>query len=324
MKIQTKLWLGLQNLDILSLQNNKIEVLYQHTWKWHGLRKLTVLHLHSNWIKTVPKNAWHGLKTLNLLNLQNNIINKISRGAWSTLSKLTILYLQNNRIQKIQRYTWHGLDSLIFLSLDGNYIESFHGETFLWTPHLQHLHMKNNKLVNKGLHVRLLGSTKATEDLYKDDWYVETLDLQQNNLTTVNKGMFKGALRLKHLHLDMNNIYEIEKDALCSSIFQNITLKYNRLTHIKRNTFEEQNELRSLDMSFNKIFKIQKGTFKTLTAIYFIGLTGNKLKVVSSNMFNKLSTKHLQNSLILKLDDNQIDKVVNGSYFSTNWMIMKY
>ncbi|KAM4024480.1 uncharacterized protein ACNLHF_025353 isoform 1-T1 [Anomaloglossus baeobatrachus] len=154
-------WKGLQSLQILDLNGNKIENLSVSFSL--GLDSLTHLFLAQNLLHCISKYSFHYLHNLELLDLQGNLILSLDSGAFRSLTKLRHLQLQNNQLQSLRNDDFSVLQRLEFLDLSGNQINNLPPGVFTPLQSLVYLNLQNNKL--RHLRFQTLGSLPSSGTL---------------------------------------------------------------------------------------------------------------------------------------------------------------
>ncbi|KAM3916157.1 uncharacterized protein RB166_015520 [Leptodactylus fuscus] len=137
-------WKGLQSLQILDLNGNKIRNLTASFSL--GLDSLTHLFLAQNVLHCISKYSFQHLHNLELLDLQGNFISRLDSGAFRSLTKLRLLQLQNNQLQSLKNDDFSVLQRLEFLDLSGNQINNLPSGVFTPLHSLTFLNLQNNKL----------------------------------------------------------------------------------------------------------------------------------------------------------------------------------
>ncbi|KAG8559301.1 hypothetical protein GDO81_017303 [Engystomops pustulosus] len=137
-------WKGLQSLQILDLNGNKIGNLSVSFSL--GLDSLTHLFLAQNLLHCISKYSFQHLHNLELLDLQGNLIFSLESGAFRFLTKLRQLQLQNNQLQSLKNDDFSVLQRLEFLDLSGNHINKLPSGVFSPLHSLTFLNLQNNKL----------------------------------------------------------------------------------------------------------------------------------------------------------------------------------
>ncbi|KAM5153001.1 uncharacterized protein ACMZJ9_011123 [Mantella aurantiaca] len=137
-------WRGLQSLQILNLNENKIGNLTV-TFSV-GLDTLTHLHLAHNLLHSVMKYSLQHLHSLELLDLQGNLISKLEPGALRSLTQLRRLQLQNNQLQSLRNDDFSVLQRLELLDLSENQIQDLPSGVFTPLHSLTFLNLQHNNL----------------------------------------------------------------------------------------------------------------------------------------------------------------------------------
>ncbi|XP_051885976.1 keratocan-like [Pristis pectinata] len=226
------------------LQNNLIDAISEKSFKngtqlkWLNLNKnmitsnniakglfkkmenLLYLYLEDNNLEEVPSPLPSSLEQLRLA---RNKISSIPEGAFSNLEKLTMLDLQSNRLKNfvIQPNTFKGLKTLLQLNLaqndltampeqvpvstlqlylDNNSIKEIPLDYFRSLPKLSFVRLNHNEISDTGIPETVFNVSSIID-----------LQLSYNQLTSVPLIHF----RLQHLHLDHNQIKQINGAQIC-------------------------------------------------------------------------------------------------------------
>ncbi|XP_035684279.1 leucine-rich repeat-containing protein 15-like [Branchiostoma floridae] len=135
---------GLQNLQIVYLENNNISIIEPRSFI--SLNYLTKLDIRNNEITSVVSQTFAGLRNLQWLKLSNNAISVVEQGSFQHLQNLTELHIENNEITIIFSQTFAGLRNLKQLYLNGNHIKDVQPGGFQHLQELTTLRLDNNKL----------------------------------------------------------------------------------------------------------------------------------------------------------------------------------
>ncbi|XP_035692542.1 slit homolog 2 protein-like [Branchiostoma floridae] len=118
---------------------------------------------------------------------------------------------------------------------------------------------------------------------------ISMLDLDGNQITSIQAGSFTNLTRLKALHLHFNMITVIEKGAFASlSRLETLTLSFNQMTVIKSDLFVNLIRLRELWLDGNQITNIQLGALCYLSQLQMLNLCFNKITNIPSGLFSNL------------------------------------
>lgn len=137
-------WRGLQSLQILDLNDNKIADLGGSFSV--DLDSLTHLYLAHNVLHSVMRYNFQHLNSLELLDLQGNLISKLEPGALRSLTQLRRLLLQNNQLQSLRGDDFSVLQKLEFLDLSRNQIQDLPSGLFTPLRSLTFLNLQHNKI----------------------------------------------------------------------------------------------------------------------------------------------------------------------------------
>jgi Leucine-rich repeat (LRR) protein len=132
------------------------------------------------------------------------------------------------------------------------------------------LKMSNNKLAN-------LSYFDANNVVFNEAVMFKEMHLDKNEITQINYFSFM-VNDLTLLNLSMNKIEFIEKDAFlnCRSLVK-LVLSYNLLANLTANNFYFLFSLSHLDLSFNRIDSIEMNTFESLNKLKELLLSFNRL-----------------------------------------------
>ncbi|XP_061908084.1 toll-like receptor 9 [Entelurus aequoreus] len=219
---------------------------------------------------------------------------KISENALASLDNLQYLNVSGNSLTSIP----HLPRSLIVLDLKSNQI--FNISEPLKTPHLQELLLANNCFyANPCNH-----SARISEEVFKQLTQLKTLDLAQNNLTAVPKGL---PASLEFLDLRLNTITEILKGAFANlTSLRHLNLAWNcqRCDHTSRPCFP---------CPQNKPLQLNPLSFDVKnSSITYLSLRGNSLTTIPEGLFRPLN-----NLKELDLSDNFLSYPIrNGTFFT--------
>ncbi|XP_076971086.1 leucine-rich repeat transmembrane protein FLRT1 [Tamandua tetradactyla] len=202
-----------RSLRELHLQDNNVRAIARDSLA--RLPLLEKLHLDDNSVSTVSieEDAFADSGRLKLLFLSRNHLSSIPSGLPRTLEELR---LDDNRISTIPLHAFKGLHSLRRLVLDGNLLanQRIADDTFSRLQNLTELSLVRNSLAAPPLHL----PSAHLQKLYLQDNAIshvppntlarmrelERLDLSNNNLTTLPRGLFDDLESLAQLLLRNN------------------------------------------------------------------------------------------------------------------------
>ncbi len=155
---------------------------------------------------------------------------------------------------------------------------------------VQTLSLNNNQLTTV--------PTKAFAGLPNLKW----LGLSDNKLTTVSTKAFAGLTNLRWLHLENNQLTTIQPNVFAGlHNLYILNLSYNQLTIIPTNAFAGLTKLNDLYLEYNPLTTIQQNAFAGLTNLIKLHLGRNQLTTIQTNAFAGLT-----NLQWLTLENNQL------------------
>lgn len=277
----------------LSLQNNKIEeITVEHISHLH---QLETLNLQNNWLTSdgLEDEGFEMLEQLAYLYLANNQltsapvvlppslvsadfaanqITKIYPYTFGHKPKLRSVYLHNNKLTDagLPENMFNVSDNLEILTMSSNFLrvvprnlprslyrlhlksnklEKIPAGAFDNLSNLRELYLQNNLLSNEGMDNETFSSLSS----------LECLDLSNNNLTVVPKGLPRNLVLL---HLEKNSIRSIPGDALTSVRNLEYLLLHNnklRSRSIHPAAFQGLKKLHTLHMYNNLLERVPRG-----------------------------------------------------------------
>ncbi len=139
---------------------------------------------------------------------------------------------------------------------------------------------------------------------------VQTLDLENNQLTTIESNTFAGLTNLKYLHLSGNNLTTIESNTFAGlTSLEVLVLKDNQLTMIESNAFAGLTSLEGLYLQNNQLTTIESNAFAGLTSLKYLDLENNQLTMIESNAFADLT-----NLKYFDLKDNNLTTIESKTF----------
>eukprot|EP00122_Pirum_gemmata_P002848 Pgem_evm1s2566 len=185
-----------------------------------------------------------------------------------------------------------------------------HKDNFRGLSNLEILELQNN---NIGVLKSIDYQTQFSNVFRKSDVFsllpnIRVLNLESNNMQTINISNFAGLSNLSRLDLGSNNIPESGLPSFSS--LTNLTflsLKNNRITSIKNSTFDGLSKLTHLNLELCRISAIESHAFEDLFTLQTLNLKSNALLGIPFALNIVLERK---NRLHINLVDNSM--VTNG------------
>ncbi|XP_068132710.1 leucine-rich repeats and immunoglobulin-like domains protein 3 [Hyperolius riggenbachi] len=298
LKIIPNLGLLSANITLLSLTNNKIDIiLLEHLEPYQSLETLDL----SNNLITELKTPSFPVLRLKYLYINKNLITSMEPGAFDNLSAtLQVLKLNKNRISYIPPKMFK-LSSLQHLELKRNRMKHVDGLTFQGLDGLKSLSMQRN------------GITRLMDGAFWGLSGMTFLQLDHNNITEISRGWLYGLLMLQHLHLSQNAISGISPDAweFCQNLVD-LDLTFNQLTRLDESSFMGLNLLGRLLIGNNQISNIADGTFHGLSALNTLDLKNNEISWTIEDMNGAFSGLEKLKKLLLQ--GNRIGSITKKAF----------
>ncbi|XP_054000229.1 leucine-rich repeats and immunoglobulin-like domains protein 3 [Hylaeus anthracinus] len=264
------------------------------------VNNLTHLALAHNSISDINGSALLSLQQLQSLDLSGNKISTIKHGSFLVPNCLTHLNLNMNHIRVIENGSLDNLTSLEELRLNKNQLTQLK-DLFTNLKKLQILEINRNDIQTiQGLSLRGLKNLKE-------------LRLKRNKIEVLDDGAFWPLKNLTVLQLDFNLLSTVRKGGLFGlERLEKLTLSHNRIRTIEAQAWDLCKEIIELDLSHNEITSIERGTFDFLEKLEKLKMDHNQITYISDGAFS--STPNLQ---ILELNSNKLWYMVednNGAF----------
>ena len=233
-----------ENVSLTGLFISSGEIKRLHRLAFSGLKTpLQILGLPNNALTSVPSSSLQQLTLLDRLDLSNNDIKMLSSSDFIAVQKLTYLELSENQISSISQKTFLPLKNLVTLKLNGNKLGNSPGslKTLAECVNLRDLDLKSN-LIKGSLSHEMLPILKE----------LETLNLERNSFSSVQRETFKNYPKLKSLTLNHNQIDVLADDAFFGlNSLQKLDLSYNGIVAVSEGSLKHMNRLVLLDFTHN-------------------------------------------------------------------------
>lgn len=325
----------LQNLEISLSRLQEI-----HSNAFSSVPLLKELILNHNEIKSIQKSAFHGLQFLERLDLSRNqlrslssaelfeplqnvmhidiSINKLSNfpnGIFSQQSRLLELNVDSNQISNLRGTFFHGARNLQKLSASHCRISTIENDFFSAVSSIDTLDLSYNELTAlpntwtfaqlrslRNLTFKGNGIYSLVEDQFSG-LNLETLDLSNNKISSINPNAFKYTEGVRSLDLSSNSI-----QTLPSFIFQPVAsgvtrlrLGNNRLlVTLPDRVFSGMEKLQEVDLSHCSFRNFNEEHFRTLTNLKTIDISHNLLQSLPQTLMNRIN----MNTAAVNLDKN--------------------
>ncbi|XP_070497318.1 uncharacterized protein Lrt [Chironomus tepperi] len=296
-----------ENVSLTGLFISSGEIKRLHRLAFSGLKTpLQILGLPNNALTSVPSSSLQQLTLLDRLDLSNNDIKMLSSGDFIALQKLTYLEMSENQISSISQKTFLPLKNLVTLKLNGNKLGNSPGslKTLAECVNLRELDLKSN-LIKGSLSSEMLPILKE----------LETLNLERNSFSSVQRETFKNYPKLLSLTLNHNQIDVLADDAFYGlNSLQKLDLSYNGIVAVSEGSLKHMNRLILLDFTHNFLRAITADIISPLPQLKELRLDGNDIAIIEKNAL--ISAKNLK---ILSLRDNPLACDCKLQYFA-EWL----
>ncbi|CAA9994424.1 unnamed protein product [Nesidiocoris tenuis] len=304
-------FLMVSNLLSLNLSHNQQLSAIPSTL-FHPLTQLLHLDLSHCALKLLSPELLMKTVSLHTLSLRRNFIEELTEAAFQNLRNLTNLDLSQNVISNIRPGCFSHLPSLKQLDLSGNKLTSFKGEFFLTRrsngTKLEYLDLSNNDLSylfpsSFRVHPRLkkLIASRNRFSFFPAELviglnHLQTVDLSENMLKSLEEFDFGRLPRLRTLKLNSNLLESVSETA-----------------------FHNSTQLQHIDLSMNKLERLGERTFQGLGRLKWLNLADNLLAELPESIFERSKLRMLEN---VDLSNNLFEvpplKSLQRQYFFLN------
>nr|XP_056703718.1 toll-like receptor 13 [Euleptes europaea] len=289
---------SLRNLSTLKLMENGIDVfqllsvsdLPPTSLDYSGLRLHNFLQL-----KRVCQHLRKSNLSLNL-RMQSNSLRNLSRNAFSACPPIRLLDLSRNRLKTVgcvgELFSGTVPNQLQTLTVEHNLLNSLRpcqGKTVL--QELRNISFRFNRILSISFHAFNYAPN------------LDRLHLNINSIAYLDKNALKGLNKLRELRLDNNlltDLYYLSFDNLIN--LQTLNLRNNHISVLFPKIFHSLGKLHILDLGGNNIRRLTNKSFEGLKNLSNLYLDGNRIEHINSNYFIPV-----QNTLkVLDLKSNKI------------------
>ncbi|CAH1266087.1 LRIG3 [Branchiostoma lanceolatum] len=142
------------------------------------------------------------------------------------------------------------------------------------------------------------------EDAFSGLDNLQQLDLSNNQLRILNASVFRDLKGLRELKIDHNHLTEFLNVGAFAPNLTVLSLQHNQISSLPPGVLSNFTSLRQLYLSHNKISSILQGTFPTGLPLYTLDLNNNKISGLTKGCFDNLT--HLET---LRLNKNRISRI---------------
>lgn len=205
---------------------------------------LEFLDLKYNNLVSIDVSIFKSLTRLIQLDLSHNaILENIAPNSFQHLSYLSTLNLEGSKhLSRLKQGSFNGLISLRVLNLRDSSLIHIHHSAFNHLYQLEELYLRRNRFGE-------FKNSLANVTMHKSS--LKTVDLGENELTSLPIKLFSNSYDLHTLYLDGNKFFECDQLNLISSstVLETLDLSNNLLVSPKKECFANLVNLKSLDLS---------------------------------------------------------------------------
>lgn len=281
-----------ESISLLDLSVENMTVLPDSFLAGASLHGLVVT---SGELRSVSDRAFRGLfPPLQALGLPSNRLETIPSNSFQFLKDLERLDLSNNGVVRLNGSSFRYLNNLTFLDLSENRISEIAADAFVGLKRLKELNLRKNRVTADAIF--------ALSDLQS----VEDIDLSVNALAgPLRNDTLPPLPSLRTLNLANNQFSSIRQGALTgASSLLALSLNHNHIDVLEDHAFRELSSLKTLDLSNNHIVTISGSSLAHLTQLTKLDLSHNFLIALTSDIISPLTSLR-----VLLLDDNDISIV---------------
>lgn len=285
-KLDETLFQDMYTLQVLSLENNAIEVLLPNIFK--PLSNLHTLHLSYNKIRRVDAHSLNGLFVMNWINFSHNEIESLHPQALRNCTGLQDFFISHNKLKYVPEVL-RGMHTLQTVDLENNLIEDIRPTDFEGMGNVYGLILSRNQLNHIG------------KKYFPSLPSLRILSLGGNKIKTIEDGSFGNLPKVEAIQLQDNLLSSMTDFFTDITSLQYLNLSNNRITHFDYADIPPS--LLWLDVKKNEIKEI--GNYYDLNTelrIETLYISSNNLTILKHNM--------VPHSLeLLFVDNNQIHLV---------------
>ncbi|XP_050396315.1 slit homolog 2 protein [Patella vulgata] len=312
----------LSNLQVLELNDNKIEIIEEGTFA--GASQLTDLQLTNNRLTQLSGKIFAGLENVKTLMLRGNKITCINNSTFTETPRLRLLSIYDNQIRCIMKGSFDRLYYLSTLNLMANpfncnchlgwlskWLKQRNVITGTPTCFAPHIHkntpiqdLKEKDFVceennDVGCNVGIPGcchdSNMITEENSCDPRAYcppkcsckgTVVRCSRQELTEIPKYI---PLDTTELYLDVNSIIRIPNEIGLLTKLNRLDLSHNKLITLQESVFSNLTNLETLILSYNKLQCIAASSFKSLEKLRILSLHGNNISSIPYGSFKDLT-----------------------------------
>lgn len=204
------------------------------------------------------------------------------------------LRLEKNFIEDIPKDFSNILPNLVKIDIAYNHIKTLEANVFSNFKKLNTIQLQDNKI------------TTINNDIFKGlESTTMKLRLTNNSITTIHPNAFSRLYADTDLFLNINNISSLHPETFVDVRWMiHLDLDDNHLNTLPETLFQNQEKLLYLSLRKNSISSLSENTFIGLDSLENIDLSHNKLTSLPSQLFfknNKLQIINLESNLLTRI-----------------------
>ena len=305
------------NLTSLDLHDNSISTIYNDTFSTFTVLGRLVIDAN-----IVERNGFTSLNSLQELKLRYVKWDEISPSVWSEIGDtVTELSIDDTSIGLMTENMFDMIPRLSFLTMNECSITTIHPNAFNGVNNLWRIILSGNRI-----------SEEEMKNLQSLQNSLHSLDLQNNTITAILNGTFKGFSTLEYLNLSGNQISVLVLGGFHGlQSLVSLYLSSNTISAVEPGSFEGLSSLRHLSLAGNNIAAIHPETFRGLKSVHIPYIPSNRTTEEETTYFeSRLRALYLGNNRItfiqkdtfegftaldyLDLKSNQISEILSGGF----------
>ena len=327
----------LKRLDQLYLASNKLTTV-KFNQCFAQMERLHYVDLSNNPIVNINSHDFHGLRNSPVAQLYLNRlgIKHLTNGTFKYLTHVKLLSMQGNKLASLPSDVFKDMLNIRSLILSGNKLNIIPKVAVTQQSHLKSIDLTHNRIRNNNLCSEFHNLTN-----------LHNLVLSENRLYSLSNSSFSclaGSKKFSLLVLISASLRVLEADTFLPLRFLTMLTLHNNplnvstleqafyglrfsvhlteigldgteLTGISASTFRYlvNTSLETLRGQGCRITVIPPGTFKFLSKLQFLWISGNKVHTIEKNAF-----QNLNNLIALDLSRSSLTSIPNGNYVSLN------
>ncbi|KAF2883637.1 hypothetical protein ILUMI_22509 [Ignelater luminosus] len=231
--IESEAFIGATNLHELNLRVNNLETVENNTFSGTSLQLLDLSESYK--LVTIEPNAFEGLSNLTKLKLYRNRILRLDPKVLEGL-KLRELYIGFLPNSTIEEGIYDKFNDLEVLQLAGS---SSMSKIPAFPASVRELNLFNNRITSiEAADFKILNKTNSSSNTPSR---LEVLNLDSNQIATIEAYAFANLSSLRVLDINSNKISKIDEHSFAQSTVEELHVRWNGITSIDPGSFRGRN-----------------------------------------------------------------------------------